>query len=185
MPSHRTWRQWHRWVSAPSALWFVFVAITGVLLAATEFFGEAEAERERLRDVVSPITTQLEASTWTSPLQRAFATAASTAPGAPVDRVEWHVKRRPSTVTLYLGKPSGGEDRKLVFDAATGALLTTEDYADKPFLVRLHSGEALGDGGLVFAMLFGLALLFVTISGVVLYLQMRKPGGQGLRRVFW
>ena len=114
-----------------------------------------------------------------------MATAASTAPGAPVDRVEWNAKRMPATVALYLGKPSGGEDRKLVFDAATGALLASEDYADKSFLVRLHSGEALGDGGLVFAMVFGLALLFVTISGVVLYLQMRKPGATGLRRVFW
>lgn len=185
MPSHRTWRQWHRWVSAPSALWLAFVALTGVVLATTEFFGEAEAERERLRSVPSPITTQADAAAYTQPLQRAFATAASKAPNAPVDRVEWHCKRTPSTVTLFLGKPGGGEDQKLVFDATSGALLATESYADKPFLVRVHSGEALGDGGLLVAAFFGLVLLFVTVSGVVLYLQMRKPGAVGLRRVFW
>lgn len=185
MPTHRTWRAYHRWVSAPSALWFALVAITGVLLAATEFFGEAEAERERLRDRTSPITIQADASAFAEPLRRALATAATVAPQAPIDRVEWHCKRTTPTVTLYLGKPGGGEDRKLVLDAQTGALLATEDYADKSFLLRLHSGEALGDGGLGFAMLFGAALLFVTVSGIVLYLQMRKPGAVGLRRVFW
>lgn len=52
-------------------------------------------------------------------------------------------------------------------------------------LHRLHSGEAFGEGGLVFAMLWGLALVLLTLSGVVIYLQMRRPGATGLRRIFW
>ena len=64
-------------------------------------------------------------------------------------------------------------------------MLRLEDYVDKPFLVRLHSGEAWGDGGLVFAMLWAVALVIGVVSGIVIYFKMRRPGLTGLRRVFW
>ena len=51
-----------------------------------------------------------------------------------------------------------------VFDAHSGALLRTETYVDKPLIHRIHSGEAFGDGGLVFAMLWGTTLAFLTVS---------------------
>ena len=84
-----------------------------------------------------------------------------------------------------LGKPTGGEDRKLVVDAKTGSLVADETYADKPFLYRLHSGEAFGDGGLVVAMFWGLTLVILTITGLIIYLKMRRPGLVGIRKVFW
>jgi uncharacterized iron-regulated membrane protein len=56
-----------------------------------------------------------------------------------------------------------------VFDARTGQLLSEEAYADKPFLYRLHSGEAFGDGGLVVAMLWGLTLIVLTVTGLIIY----------------
>ena len=68
---------------------------------------------------------------------------------------------------------------------ASAALLREEDYADKPFLVRLPSGEAFGDGGLVMAMLWGLASVALTVSGLVLCAQMRRPGATGWRRYLW
>jgi uncharacterized iron-regulated membrane protein len=67
----------------------------------------------------------------------------------------------------------------------SGVLLSTEDYADKPFLYRLHSGEAFGDDGLVVAMLWGLALVVLTASGLVIYFMMWRPNLRGLRRLFW
>ena len=57
-----------------------------------------------------------------------------------------------------MGKPTGGEDKKLIYNAQTGDFLREERYEDKPFLVRLHSGEAFGDWGLVLGMGWGLAL---------------------------
>ncbi len=89
------------------------------------------------------------------------------------------------TVTIFTGKPTGGEDRKFVFDGRTGALLSEEAYADKPFLYRLHSGEAFGDGGLVVAMLWGLTLIVLTLTGLIIYLKLRRPGLTGIRKVFW
>ena len=86
---------------------------------------------------------------------------------------------------MFTGKPTGGEDRKLVFDARTGLLLADESYADKPFLYRLHSGEAFGDGGLVVAMTWGLTLIALTVTGLFVYYQMWKPGRTGIKKFFW
>ena len=46
------WRKWHRWIGFPAALFLLFAATTGVLVAFTEFFGEEEALREATRDLV-------------------------------------------------------------------------------------------------------------------------------------
>jgi len=37
----------------------------------------------------------------------------------------------------------------------------------------------------VAAMLWGAALVFLSVSGVVIYWQMRRPGATGWRRWFW
>ena len=63
--------------------------------------------------------------------------------------------------------------------------LREERYEDKPFLTRLHSGEAFGDWGLVLGIGWGTALVVLIVTGLVIYLAMRKPGRTGLRRVFW
>jgi len=42
-----------------------------------------------------------------------------------------------------------------------------------------------GDGGLVMAMFWGLALAVLTASGLIIYLTMWRPNQTGLRRVFW
>jgi uncharacterized iron-regulated membrane protein len=47
------WRKQHRWIGFPAALFLLFAATTGILVAFTEFFGEAEALRERTRDLAS------------------------------------------------------------------------------------------------------------------------------------
>ena len=179
------WRKWHRWIAFPAVLFLLWAASTGFLVAFTEFFGEEEALREATRDQVSPVTVASPAPAWTEPIARALATAATRANGAPVDKIEVQFKGTSPSVTIFTGKPSGGEDRKFVVDARTGLLLSEETYADKPFLYRLHSGEAFGDGGLVVAMLWGLTLIVLTLTGLIIYLKMRKPNQTGIRKVFW
>ena len=185
--SPRVWRRWHRWIGFPAAVFLLFAAVTGISVAFTEFFGEAEALREATRDLVSPVGVSSEARAYSDPIARALSAAATAgATNAPVDKIELQLKGPRPTVTLFLGRPTGGEDRKLVVDARTGTLLKTEAYADKPFLYRLHSGEAFGDGGLVLAMFWGLTLVIMTITGFIIYLRM-KPRREvaGLRRFFW
>jgi uncharacterized iron-regulated membrane protein len=179
------WRKWHRWIGFVAVPFLLYAAVTGLVLAVNEFFGEEEAQRERLREVASPVALPPPAAAWSEPLAKAFAAAAAQAGGALVDRATIEFKGDPPTITIYTGKPSGGEDRKFVCDARTGALLRVEAYVDKPFLLRLHSGEAWGDGGLVFAMFWGLALAALTVTGTIIYLKMRRPHRTGLGRIFW
>jgi uncharacterized iron-regulated membrane protein len=116
---------------------------------------------------------------------RALPVAAARAPGAPIDSITMHLKDTPPTVHVYLGRPGGGEDRRLIIDATTGRLVTEAPYVDKAFINRVHSGEAFGDGGLVMAMAWGNALALMSVSGVLIYFSMRRRTATGLRKVFW
>ena len=178
------WRRWHRWIGLPAAVFLFFAATTGFLVAVTEFFGEDEALREATRDLVSPVTVAAPLLV-TGPVTKALATVAAQTAGAPIDKVEVQLKGAQPTVAIFTGKATGGEDKKFVVDANTGALLRTEAYEDKPFLHRLHSGEAFGDGGLVGAMFWSLALIALTITGLVIMWRMRRKNVTGWRRFFF
>jgi len=179
------WRKWHRWIGFPAALFLLFSSITGAVLAFTEFFGPEEALREATRDLVSPVTLASPPKDWSDPLARAIATAASAAGGAPIDKITMQFKGDEPTVTIFTGKPTGGEDKQFVVNLRSGALVRTDAYVDKPFLNRLHSGEAFGDGGLVFAMLWALALFVLTVTGLIIYLKLRPRTPAGIQKVFW
>ncbi len=178
-------RRCHRWIGVPAALFLLYASTTGILVALTEFFGEEEALREATRELVSPVTLSSPESEWNDALRRVFANAALEAGPAPVDKITVQFKGPRPTVDLFLGKPGGGEDRRLVFDADTGRLVKVESYVDKPLLYRLHSGEAYGDGGLVVAVFWGMSLMLMTLSGTLVYVKMLRAGTRGLRRYFW
>jgi uncharacterized iron-regulated membrane protein len=179
------WRKWHRWIGFPAALFLLFASLTGLLVAFTEFFGEEEALREATRDLVSPVSTGSPQSAWADPIAKALTTAQARAPGAPVDKITIQFKGQQPTVTVFMGKPTGGEDRLLVLDARTGAPIREDAYADKPLLHRVHSGEWFGDGGLVFAMFWATALSVLTVTGLIIYWTMRRRNATGLQKVFW
>ena len=180
------WRKWHRWIGFPAALFLLFAASTGFLVAFTEFFGADEAKREATRDLVSPVTVSSPSVAWLDPMARAIAAAARELPGAPVDKITMEFKGAAPTIVIFTGKPTGGEDRKLTVDARSGRVISVESYADKPFLYRLHSGEAFGDGGLVVAMFWALALVVLSITGFIIYLRMKpRREVRGLNKVFW
>ena len=122
------WRRWHRWIGFPAALFLVFAGLTGFLVAATEFFGEEEALREATRDLVSPVTTSSPTAAWSDPLSKALATAQSRAAGAPIDKITMQFKGDQPTVTVFVGTPIGGEDKRVVLDAKTGQLVKEEAY---------------------------------------------------------
>lgn len=179
------WRKWHRWIGFPASLFLLFASCTGAILAFTEFFGPEEALREATRDLVSPVSLASPPRDWADPLARAMTTVSTSAGGAPIDKIIMQFKGDQPTVTIFTGKPEGGEDKQFVVDLKTGALVRTDAYVDKPFLNRLHSGEAFGDGGLVFAMFWALALFVLTVTGLIIYLKLRPRTTVGIQKVFW
>jgi hypothetical protein len=178
-------RKWHRWIGFPAGIFLLFAAVTGILLAGTEFFGAEEALRERTRDLISPTTTLTPDTEFAAALARSRSSVSALTGNAPIDQIVWQFKGETPTIVFFLGKPTGREDRKVTVDARTGMVLRTEAYADKPFLLRLHSGEAFGDGGLVLAMFWGASLVLLTVSGIIIYFYMRRPKRSGLGRIFW
>src|SRR5262245_36050752 len=106
----RFWRQWHRWIAFPAAIFLLFASITGFLVAFTEFFGEDERLREATRGLVSPVTVASPPASLSDPIARAVASAAAISAGAPIDRIELRLKGPDPTVTIFTGKPGGGED---------------------------------------------------------------------------
>jgi len=179
------WRRWHRWLAWPTAIFLMWAACTGVIVAFSEFFGADEALREATRDLVSPVTTASPSDAWSQPVARAIQAVNLASNGAPIDKIEQQFKGEKPTITIFTGKPGGGEDRKFVMDAKSGTVLSAEAYADKPLLYRLHSGEAFGDGGLLMSMTWGTVLAFLTVSGFVIYLTMRRKNPVGIQRIFW
>ncbi len=179
------WRKWHRWIGVVAFPFLLFAVLTGIIAGIAEMTDEDEEAREQARERVSNVKLSTPTAAWSDPVAKAITTAATRAPGAPVDRVTVDFKTDPPTVTVYLGKPTGGEDRKLILNATTSEFLREERYEDKPFLTRLHSGEAFGDWGLALGTAWGLALVALLGTGLVIYLAMRKPGQKGWRRLFW
>lgn len=179
-------RRWHRITGTIAVIFLSWAAVTGVIVACTEFFGADEAERERVRDMTSTVKLEATDPTAAKALSLALVGAMAKAPGAPVDRIELKVKGDKPTVAIFLGKVGGGEDKQLVFDANTGAFLKEDDYEDKPLVYRLHSGEAFGDGGLVAGMLWGLGLAVMCFTGFRMYLHMLgRRHETGWRKYFW
>ena len=179
------WRKWHRWIAFPATVFLLWASVTGIILAFTEFFGADEALREATRDLISPVSVSSPASAWSDPVGRALASVNAKSPNAPIDKVEVQFKGDNPTITIFTGKPKGGEDKKFVVSAKTGEIESIEAYEDKPFLNRLHSGEAFGDGGLFGGMLWGLSLAVLSITGLIIYLRIRRPGLTGIKRIFW
>src|SRR5207253_159389 len=150
-----------------AAIFLVFAAVTGFLVAFTEKFGEDEHLREANRKLTSPVTLETAATESSAALQRGVeAVRRSGGQATPIDRITVEFKGEKPRIAIFTGKVGGGEDRKYVVDYKTGQLIKTESYADKPFLYRLHSGEAIGDGGLFLAMGWGLALAILGLSGL-------------------
>src|SRR5437899_4241047 len=103
------WRKWHRWIAFPATLFLCWAAVTGVILSFTEFFGVDEALRERTRDLVSPVSVSSPSGVWADALSRAMSAVNAKSPSAPIDKIEVQFKGENPTVTIFTGKPTGGE----------------------------------------------------------------------------
>ena len=179
-------RKIHRWLGVPAALFLLLASFTGVWLECVQFFGTEEAERERLRDLVSPFTTQSVAAEFGAGFDKARAAVAARAGAQPLDKVVWQLKADVPTVTFFFGPHGEQAGRRIIAHAHTGEVLGEEDADDDSLILRLHSGEAFGDGGKVLGMVWGTALFALTVTGIVVYWRMKpRTPRTGLRRVFW
>ena len=179
-------RKIHRWLGVPAALFLLLASFTGVWLECVHFFGAEEAERERIRDLTSPVTAQNMGAEFGASFEKARAAAAAKAGGQPLDKIAWQLKGDAPTVTFFFGPKDKQDGRRIVVNAKSGEVVKVEDYAEDSFILRLHSGEAFGDGGMVLGMFWGIALFVLTVTGIIIYFKMKpRTPRTGLRKVFW
>jgi uncharacterized iron-regulated membrane protein len=175
-------RKWHRWIGLPAGIFLLLTAFTGVWLECVRFFGEEEALRERIRDLTSKHTPRNPAFAIEEKLSAARTAIAAKYPDAPLDKIQLQLKGEEPTATFFLGSKDG---RRVVVNLLTSAVTKEEGYDEDSFILKLHSGEALGDGGMVVYMFVGGALFTLIITGLIIYWKMKPKTATGLRRVFW
>ena len=179
-------RKSHRWLGLPAAFFLLLAAITGVSLECVRFFGEEEAERERIRDMTSTATAQSIGAEFATSFDKARAAAAEKAGAQPLDKVVWQLKGDAPTVAFFFGPKDKQEGQRIIVNAKSGAVVKVEGYAEDSLLLRIHSGEAFGDGGMVLGMFWGLSLIVLTVTGLIIYFRMKPRTPQnGLRKIFW
>ena len=181
-------RKFHRWLSVVGLIFFLSVAATGIWLQIEAIFGEDEAAREAMAEITSPASLAAPLPASAVSLDKARAIILARYGNRPVGSVDWVIK---APVPAYVFHLDGAEPVKVTVNAANAEIIKSEPDGED-WVVRLHTGEILGDGGKFLGLAWGLALIAMSITGIILYLNMlraRRTGAagkvRGWRRYFW
>lgn len=181
-------RKFHRWLSIVGIVFFLSVATTGVWLQIEAIFGEDEAAREAMGTLVSPVSLSAPLPLDPASLDTARTVVLAHYGNRPIASVDWLIK---GPVPAFVFHLDGGEPLKVTVNAVTSALIKAEPDGED-WVMRLHTGEILGDGGKFLGLTWGLALIAMSITGTIVYLQMLRGRRSvqsaktlGWKRFFW
>lgn len=187
------WRKIHRWVSIIAAAYLLNMAATGALLAWDEWSLRLPGGN------LSPAVRLAAANPQPLPdvnlaaaAQTAYRAAQALAPDAPMTALRMNVARG---VLQGVAEFGGAYPGRITVRAADGARLsgppgpTTPDaaIAYHQMLKRLHRGDFIGSfSGRYLSIIAGCCLLFLSISGLVMYGDLLRLRWQrGNRQWFW
>lgn len=174
-------RKYHRWISLVAALFLVVVGTTGVVLQVQRLVGgEEEQEREREAATESEAAPRFDPTVM---LARTLAAAQQRAPGRALASVELLPGGDDPKGVVIL---AGDHARRIVIDARDGDVVEDEPYEAESLILRIHSGAIFGEPGVFLGILWGLALVGLSLTGAWVYLDLyrrrRKSGKSGM---FW
>lgn len=181
-------RKIHRWVGIGAAVLFLLVSVTGVFLQIEQIFGADEAAQEAMAARVSPASLARPLRPDGVSLDRARAAVLSRFGDQPVAALDWQIK---GTAQHYIFHLDGPKPLRVDVNAATGAIVESRPDGED-WLLKLHTGEIIGDGGKVLGLGWGLALVTMLVTGILAYSNMyraRRRGSaknlRGWHRYFW
>lgn len=175
-------RKLHRWTSLPLILVLFLVIGTGVALQVEEVVSLGDSEAP-----ANDRTMQAEADLdqTSQQLAHALTQLRTTQPDFRPTRIELSVAPGRES-TRFAMQPRGGPFVEV--DHSTGQV-RAEMNPELPLhvmLIRLHTGSAFGAIGVWIMVIASIVLLFLSISGIVLYWQMwRKRVSHGRTKLFW
>ncbi len=176
-------RKYHRWVSAVAAIFLIVVAVTGVVLQVQRLTG-ADADADAGERPPSALTTAMPSPAYAALVSRTLDAARQRAPNAPIASV---MLRGEGNAIQGVVQLPGDPLREIVVDARSGRVVSDERHEAESLILRIHSGEILGEPGVVLGVLWGLALVVLLLTGGWVYFDMyrRRLKGSGKRGLFW
>ncbi len=186
MPSkgwHIEMRKYHRWISAVAALFLIVVAVSGVILQVQRLAGEdADADADRPRS--TELSTAIPSPVYGALVSRTLDAVRQRAPNAVIASVS--LRGEGSDIEGVVDLP-GDPLREIIVDANSGRIKSDERHEAESLILRIHSGEILGEPGVVLGVLWGTALVVLLITGGWVYVDMyrRRLKGSGKRGLFW
>jgi uncharacterized iron-regulated membrane protein len=172
-------RKYHRMISLVAGLFLLLITTTGVLLHVREFLEEGEKE-ERPKAAYN-LASGMPAE-WTEILNKGCMAVVSQNPKARIERVRIDLEDEKPRFVLQ----TGGEERMNYIIGEGGRILKVS-RPEKNLLLRLHTGEIIGDVGEGMNFLLGLGLLILIFTGGVMLWDMIRAAssiGAGVRRIF-
>jgi len=174
-------RRYHRRISFPLILFLLLVTGTGLYLQIVEALGAVNEPTLRQ----APARTLPEREALLAEIGRALDQAEQTRPGFPAQKLEVTYGARGAELKLATGQRIGPS---VTVDLASGKAT----YVERPprtlrtIFVLLHSGKYYGVLGLILILMAGVVLLVLSVTGLVLYLQMYlRRRGIGRPEMFW
>lgn len=181
-------RKIHRWIGIGAAVLFLLVSVTGVLLQIEQIFGTEEANREAMAAMLSPASLTRPLHPDSAALDRARTAVLGRFGDRQVAALDWQIKGKGQHYVFHLDGP---RPLRVDVNAVTGSIVEARPDSED-WLLKLHTGEIVGDGGKVLGLGWGLALVTMLITGIIAYLNMyrtRQRGSakseRGWRRWFW
>ena len=172
-------RKVHRWISLAAALFLLIVATTGVILQVQRLMGDDEDH-----DREAPIALSMPADAYASMLAKTLTVARVREPKRPITSIELLLTGdEPKGVVTFPGEPG----RQITVDPRDGKVLKDEEHEAESLILRIHSGEILGEPGVVLGVFWGSALVLLSITGFIVYLELyrRRRKASGKNGLFW
>ncbi len=191
-----TWRALHRTVSLFAAVWLVVVTLSGAWLAVESLGLAINMHRHPPGPrKAPPPPTPLTDAEFPAMLKATLAAANRDAPGEAVKVLRLrHYGPYAQGVVVTAGEENS---RQLVYNTANGEGLSESEpgYPPVPFpfgwqahqtAKSIHRGDWFGMTGRWADLLAGLAMAYLSLSGIVMYVTMwRKRADGGRKALFW
>jgi uncharacterized iron-regulated membrane protein len=150
-------RRFHRIISFVAGIFLALISVTGVLLHVREFLEEGERESPKPSyNLAAGIPVE-----WTSAVNKGLAAVVAQDPNVHIERIRIDLDREKPRFVFQTS------ERMNYVIGADGRILRASKQ-EKNLLLRLHTGEIIGDAGEVLNFLFGLGLIGLLATGFVM-----------------